>query len=146
MTVRAGFEVMPVMGAFHELVGPVYMKRHDAMLVAGIIVEARHCNLAGKLHGGMLATMIDSAFAYVARDTQDPPVRGVTTTFSIDFMGSAEIGQWIEAHIDVVRAGRRVVFLNCFVWCEGQRIARASATFQIVGPYEDNHLQGVRPA
>ena len=52
---------------------------------------------------------------------------------TIDFAGSAKAGDWIEAHVDVMRNGRRVVFLNCFVFRGNERIARGSATFQVVG-------------
>ena len=134
--IPAGFALMPTMGLFHDFVGPVYVKQDDTRIVAGLMIEERHCNLGGNIHGGMVGTLVDSAFAYAVRKSQDPPVRGVTTTMAIDFIGTAEPGQWIEAHVDVVRSGRRVVFLNCFVWCEANRIARASATFQVVGSYD----------
>jgi acyl-coenzyme A thioesterase PaaI-like protein len=135
MAIPQGFELMPTLGAFHELAGPMYMRRASGALVAGLLLQDKHRNLGGSIHGGMLSTFVDSAFAYAVRSSREPPVRGVTATMSLELMGSAAPGEWLEAPVDIVRAGKRVVFLNCFVYCAGRRIARASATFQIVGDY-----------
>jgi uncharacterized protein (TIGR00369 family) len=134
--IPAGFEPMPPLGRFHERSGPIYEKRVPGGLIAGLLIDARHENRGGSIHGGMLTTFIDSAFAYAVRWSQDPPIRGVTTSLAIEFIGSAGAGEWIEAHVDVVRSGKRLVFLNCFVWRGEERIARASATFQVVGKYD----------
>jgi acyl-coenzyme A thioesterase PaaI-like protein len=59
----------------------------------------------------------------------------VTASLSTDFAGNAREGDWLEAHTDVMRAGRRVVFVNCFVHRGEERIARGSGTFVVVpGP------------
>ena len=136
-TIPADFEVMPDLGAFHKLVGPIYFKRTQSGLIAGLRIDERHQNLGANIHGGMLTTFVDSAFAYAVRYSQSPPIRGVTTSLSVEFMGMAGAGQWIEAHVEVMRSGKRVVFVNCHVWRDDERIARASAVFQVVGPYHE---------
>ena len=143
MTLPTGFEQMPphlaAGGPFHELIGPIFIKRLPNGLIAGLHVDRRHENLAGNMHGGMLASFVDTAFAYGVRWSQDPPISGVTTTLSIEFISAAPTGKWIEAHVDVVRSGSRVVFLNCFVWHDGKRVARASASCQVAGLYKPPH-------
>ena len=55
----------------------------------------------------------------------------------LEFAGNATTGDWLEAHADIVRAGRRVVFVNCFVYHGSERIARGSGTFIVVGASDD---------
>ena len=66
----------------------------------------------------------------------DPPRKVVTTSLSTDFAGYAQPGDWIEARVDVMQAGKRIAFINCFVYRGEKRIARASATFVFLRPDE----------
>lgn len=50
----------------------------------------------------------------------------------VSMVGKAKPGDWLEVHTDVVRAGRRVVFCNCFIWANAVRIAQATAQFQVI--------------
>jgi len=74
--------------------------------------------------------------AIAAGTATGSPRKLVTTTLSVDFAGNARPGDWIEARVDVMRPGKRVAFVNCFVYHGADRIARASATFQILRPEE----------
>ena len=130
-----GFEMLTRTSSFHELVGPLYARR-DGGLVVGMMVAEKHQNRRGIVHGGMICTLVDFAMGHAASELTDPPRKLVTTTLSVDFAGNARPGDWIEAHIDVMRPGNRVSFVNCFVYRGTARIARASATFQILRPDE----------
>jgi acyl-coenzyme A thioesterase PaaI-like protein len=61
-----------------------------------------------------------------------PGYASVTTSLAVEMMSTARPGDWVEVEVDVMRAGGRVFFLNAFVKKGEERIARASATFQIV--------------
>ena len=131
-----GFELLTRTSPFHELVGPLYARRDDGRFVVGMRVAEKHQNRRGIVHGGMICTLVDFAMGYAASELTNPPRKLVTTTLSVDFAGNARPGDWIEAHIDVMRPGNRVSFVNCFVYRGPARIARASATFQILRPDE----------
>ena len=63
----------------------------------------------------------------------DAPGPTITTvSMSTDFAGSARIGDWIEAHVDVQRAGKQMAFANAYLVCNGQRIARISGVYKII--------------
>ena len=51
---------------------------------------------------------------------------------STDFAGTARIGDWIEAHVDVQRVGKQMAFANAYLVCDGQRIARISGVYKII--------------
>jgi acyl-coenzyme A thioesterase PaaI-like protein len=56
----------------------------------------------------------------------------VTVSMSIDFIGSAQVGQWLTVETDVIKTGSTICFAQCFVKADGVVIARANATFRVV--------------
>ncbi|HXC37596.1 MAG TPA: PaaI family thioesterase [Burkholderiales bacterium] len=125
-----GFEPLDPFGKFHELCGPIYAKKTAEGFSVGMRVADKHGNRATNIHGGMLATLVDTAFTYAARHARNPPQPNVTVSLSIDMMGPAKQGDWVEVRVEVGRAGRSTTFLSGFVWVGEQRIARASGVFQ----------------
>ena len=56
----------------------------------------------------------------------------VTISLSVDFVGSAEIGQWLAVESDVIRTGSTICFAQCLARADDAVIARASGTFRVV--------------
>jgi len=46
-------------------------------------------------------------------------------------MGSARVGDWIEARVERSKAGKTLAFANCYIAVGETQIARASAVFSI---------------
>ena len=74
-------------------------------------------------------TLCDIALGYRTGRSVDPPAALTTASVTTDFAGSAKVGDWVEAHVDVHRLGRRLAFANCYLVCNEQRIVHASAVF-----------------
>lgn len=126
---RPLFRSSPVL----ELIGPLYCRGEGADLVTGMRAEAKHCNARGTVHGGMLATLADVALGYAMAFSSTPPASLVTANLTLDFAGTAKIGDWLEARVDVQKRGSRLSFANCYVSVNEQRIVRASAVFLAAG-------------
>ena len=56
----------------------------------------------------------------------------VTISLSLDFIGTARIGQWLEIRPHVLRVGGRVCFCEALVMADEALCARANATFSVV--------------
>lgn len=118
--------------AFMQAIGPLYM-RVDANRgpTFGFRVEDRHCNAIGICHGGMIAT-----FADIYLPTQlrfDPEVDdGYTPTISLtlDFLGMARVGTWVEGRGRLLRRTGRMIFVEGLVTADGEPVLRASGTFR----------------
>ena len=130
-----GFAPMTPFGPFHELVGPIYYSLREPATVIGMRVQEKHRNRSPSpmMHGGMLAMLIDTACTWAGRHAYQPAASCVTTNLTVNLVGNATPGDWVEAHVEVVKAGRRVIFLNCHVLCGDRRMAQASAQFQVLG-------------
>jgi len=57
----------------------------------------------------------------------------VTANLTLDFAGTAKVGDWLETSVDVQKQGSRLAFANCFIVAAGERIVRASAVFLVAG-------------
>jgi acyl-coenzyme A thioesterase 13 len=131
---RPLFRTSPVL----DLIGPLYCRGEGVDLVIGLRVEAKHCNARGTVHGGILATLADVALGYTMAFSSTPPSNLVTANLTLDFAGTAKIGDWLEAHVDVQKRGSRLSFANCYITVNEQRIVRASAVFLVTGQLDAN--------
>jgi acyl-coenzyme A thioesterase 13 len=126
-----GFIPLKLTSAFRELCGPLYQHGEDGTYVIGLYVQKKHGNMRGLVHGGMIATLADTALGFgISSATRTKGL--VTTSLSVTYSGNAEVGDWIEARVDIQRLGRRVCFANCDIWRGADRIAHASGAFLVV--------------
>lgn len=135
--VPAGFGPLFRSSPVIDLIGPVYSKGEGEELVLGLRVEKKHCNMRGALHGGILATLADVALGYCIAFSTQPPTGLITASLSLDFAGTAKIGDWLEARVDVQKKGGRLAFANCYISTGEQRIVRASAVFVVAGEMKE---------
>ena len=131
---RPLFRESPVL----DLIGPLYCRGEGVDLIIGLRVEAKHCNARGTVHGGILATLADVALGYTMAFSSTPPAELITANLTLDFAGTAKIGDWLEARIDVQKRGSRLAFANCYIAVNEQRIVRASAVFLVAGQLDAN--------
>jgi len=57
------------------------------------------------------------------------------TNCSGEFLAAAAVGDWIEAEVEVLKAGRSVIFLTCMIrkgGPDGKLLMRFGGTFQVV--------------
>jgi len=131
--VPAGFGPLSRSSPAIDLIGPVYSKGEGGELVLGLRVQQKHCNMRGGLHGGIVATLADIALGYAIAFSTQPPTGLITANLSLDFAGTAKIGDWLEAKVDIQKKGNRLAFGNCYISVGEQRIVRASAVFVVAG-------------
>ncbi len=127
-----GFWPISRTSPFTDLIGPIYQKADESGLIIGLVAEEKHCNARGIVHGGVLGTLADIAMGYSAAFSTKPPIAMVTTSLTVDYVGMAEKGDWIEVHTDVHKVGRSTAFANCYFHVGSKRIVRASAVFSVI--------------
>ena len=106
-----------------------YRKTYDGAFVVGLRILPKHANARGGAHGGLLMTMCDIALGYRTTRSQTPSPMLTTASVTTNFAGSAKVGDWIEAHVDVQKVGGRLAFANCDLICNGERIVHATSVF-----------------
>jgi uncharacterized protein (TIGR00369 family) len=95
-------------------------------------VQPHHLNLMGTLHGGMIATLADTATGLALRSTLEEGKTFTTTHLGVTFLAPGREGR-ILARGRVVRSGRRFGYAEADVIdAQGGLLARATATFAVM--------------
>jgi uncharacterized protein (TIGR00369 family) len=111
---------------------PLYSKRTDKAVIMGLRLARPHTNARGLIHGGLIAALADNAMGYSCAQATGWTTSFVTISLSVDFIGSAGIGQWLAVESEVIRTGSTICFAQSLIKADDVAIARASATFRVV--------------
>jgi uncharacterized protein (TIGR00369 family) len=112
---------------------PIYSKRTADAVIIGLRLATPHTNSRGLIHGGLIAALADNAMGLSCGiKLDDGAQRLVTVGLSIDFVGTAQIGQWLAVDSEVIKTGGTLCFAQCRVTADGATIARANGTFRVV--------------
>ncbi|HXT05802.1 MAG TPA: PaaI family thioesterase [Roseiarcus sp.] len=112
---------------FGELFGPVY---HDAeRRRLGFRVAARHINLFGLCHGGVVATFADYQIAPLRRAGIVSGPFAPTLSLNVDFLGPARLGEWVELEATLARATGRYQFTQALISNAAGPVARSTAIY-----------------
>ncbi len=111
---------------------PLFSRRLNGVVELRFDVRPAHCNSRGLLHGGVLATLCDNAMGLsLATTLEDPSPQIVTLNLTLDYLGSARVGDVVVITPRVLRAGGSVGFCDALVHGGEALIARASASFRV---------------
>ena len=98
----------------------------------GFVVEPKHLNRAGNLHGGMLMTFADQSMAMTARQATGGK-RHATIELNIQFIGvGAASANSSRPIAEVVRATRSVVFMEVKMFVDGRIVVSTNGIWKIL--------------
>lgn len=117
---------------FLNQIGPLFQRRtgNGHYVIAFRATEA-HLNRFAAVHGGMLASLADVAIGMNLARVSGVVESAVTVSLSVDYIGAARAGEWIEAHCALRKHGGRLRFGDCDVCADGRLVARGHATFYL---------------
>ena len=111
---------------------PLYSKRTDRAVIIGLRLAKPHTNGRGLIHGGLIATLADNAMGHSCGLQLRGVSSLVTISLAVDFIGPAQVGQWLAVETDVIRTGRTICFAQSLIKADDTVIARANGTFRVV--------------
>ena len=81
--------------AFQEHMGYELLAWEPDRAVLGYTIQPEHMNRTGRLHGGVLATLLDTTMGYsgVHADRGDGPRSCVTLSLTVNFVGAVSEGR-----------------------------------------------------
>ena len=108
-------------------------------------VEPRHLNLHGAVHGGVYATILDTAMGGSVVSLLAQGETAATTSLTVQFLRAAREGEVLTAVGKVLRRGRHIAFAEGeLVGRDGQQLARADGTWYIWSGSETRQARGRR--
>ena len=127
-----GFATLERRSPLTEPWEPIYARKTPGAVILGLRLATPHTNSRGLVHGGLITALADNAMGLSCGLKVDRSVSQglVTVNLSVDFLGSAGIGQWLQIDTTFVKPGGSIYFAQCFVTADGEPCARANATFK----------------
>ena len=93
--------------------------------------EHRHLNPAGTVHGGVLATLVDTAMGQAARSRTDDGEVPATSQLTIAYLTAAGEGP-MTVTAQVRKQGEHVLLCDADVDQDGKTVVHAVATFALL--------------
>jgi len=128
------WEVLSGLESFHRQVGfrvDPKQTHHGVCTVVGK-VERRHLNINQVVHGGVYATILDTAMGGAVVTMLGPSETTATTSLYVEFVRPAREGQHLRARGEVIRRGRHLAFVRGDLYDEfDRRMSQAHGTWYI---------------
>ena len=120
---------------FADLLGYQLTERKVDHAEVTLKVGPQHLNRLSIPHGGVLATLLDSAAGFAAAFVNDPdqPRTVVTLSINVMFLGQARIGETLIARGRRIGGGKSIAYATAEVTSDDRAIARAEAVFKYLG-------------
>src|ERR1700687_2406945 len=87
---------------------PLYSKRTDKAVIIGLRLAKPHTNGRGLIHGGLIAALADNAMGHSCAHVMGGVSSLVTIGLAVDFIGTAQLGQWLAGQAAVIKNGRQI--------------------------------------
>jgi uncharacterized protein (TIGR00369 family) len=114
---------------FPRLVGIEIDSMESGRARLSLEVTQKHLQLQGIMHGGAIATLIDTAVAFAIVSVSEPGARFSTVELKVNYLSAIKEGRVI-ADAWLVRDGRRIVVAECDVFDPaGQLAAKGLLTY-----------------
>jgi uncharacterized protein (TIGR00369 family) len=118
--------------AFHGWAGLELVSVEVGVVEVALPVQAHHLNPGGILHGGLIATLADTAIGLAVRSALPADQTHVTAQLDVHFLERVDQGT-VRASGRAVRVGGRMAYGEADVRDEaGRLLARASGTFIVL--------------
>ena len=130
--VPAGYQPHFRKSPFTDPWEPLFSKKTETGVSMGLRLATPHTNARGLIHGGLIASLADNSMGYSCAQATGGTSSLVTISLTVDFIGSAQLGQWLAAESEAIRTGSTICFAQSLIKADGAVIARASGTFRVV--------------
>lgn len=117
--------------AFSRLLGLEILQASDGEARVCLVLTDDLRNLHGKLHGGALFSLIDTAMGQASHSLGDGSPNSVTLECKINYIRPVSEGS-VLCHAKVLHAGRRTQVVEAEVWQNDKLVAKAQGTFACV--------------
>jgi uncharacterized protein (TIGR00369 family) len=107
-------------------------RKHVARV--GLEIREDHLSPAGRVHGGVISALFDYACGAAVFSTLGPRDFCSTVELKVNYFRPIELGDSLEAKVQVVFRGKRLCVLQGYLYHKGAKepLAMATATFNVV--------------
>ena len=119
-------------GPFSRLLGFRLLRATEEEAVIEATPRPEHANGGGILHGGYLASLLDSTTGWAVHASLPDGVAAPHVHLSVQYVRAGVVGRPLQCTGRCVRAGRRVASAEAEVTQDGEVIARAVSSHAVL--------------
>lgn len=124
-TIREKFSINP----FPQLLGLELDSVEPGRAKLSVEVDKKLLQLQGVMHGGAIATLIDTAVAFAILGSSGPHDRFTTVEMKVNYLSAITEGR-VTAQATLIRDGRRIIVADCDVFdSKGKLAAKGLLTY-----------------
>ena len=130
----AGDGWLPMPGdGFATLIGPFWHRpgADGAPPRFAMLADARHANFHGVVHGGMLMSFADTALGITIWEVMNRQPC-VTIQFGMQFLDAVQVGEFVEADVEVLRRSATVVFARAMLRRGAQQVGSVEGVWKVL--------------
>ena len=120
---------------YNDFLGIQMLNVGEGQAECCIKLREHHLNTGGRVHGGVLTSLADSAAGFAVRSLRAEGKLTATTDLSISFI-RPPIGESLHALARVIHAGRQLFRVEIDIHSHEKLVAKSSATFMLVEPFK----------
>ena len=128
----AGWRQIEAGDGFLGHIGPLWEKLEAGRYCLGFLVAQKHLNRNGMVHGGMLASLADSAMGLAARQ-HELSRRQATIQLGIHYIDAARPDEFVVARCAVRRPTRSVIFVDAEIFSAARLVATTQGIWKTLG-------------
>lgn len=103
----------------------------EGKVTCSVALRDHHLNNGGRVHGGVLTSLADTAAGAAVRTVRPEGKLTATTDLSISFL-RPPVGNQLVAVAEVFQAGKRLFRVEIEIFCLEKLVAKTNATFMLV--------------
>ena len=103
----------------------------EGKVTCSVALRDHHLNNGGRVHGGVLTSLADTAAGAAVRTVRPEGKLTATTDLSISFL-RPPVGNQLVAVAVVLHAGKRLFRVEIEIFCLEKLVAKTNATFMLV--------------
>lgn len=119
------------MSPYGDFLGIEILEFAEGKAKCRLHLHDHHLNTGGRVHGGVLTSLADTAAGVAVRSIRPEGKLSATTDLSISFIRPPK-GQTLEAEAVVIHAGKRLFRAEIAIFSDAKLVAKTNATFMIV--------------
>ena len=100
-------------------------------MTCSVALREHHLNNGGRVHGGVLTSLADTAAGAAVRTVRPEGKLTATTDLSISFL-RPPVGNQLVAVAEVLHVGKRLFRVEIEIFCLEKLVAKTNATFMLV--------------
>ena len=121
----------PPLSPFAAFLGISIDEFYKGRVVCSINLCDHHVNNGGRVHGGVLASLADTAAGAAVRTVKPRGTPTATTDLVISFIRPPTSSR-LEATAEVIHSGKRLYRVDIGIFCGEKLVAKTNATFILI--------------